>query len=70
MISYRKEWYYLTVKQLSAFLRVIRSKYDGYFYYLNFPHLFRPISKPELHKKVCKTKDLFGIVIVFEDTKI
>ena len=47
---------YLAVKELSALLRGIRSKYVGYFYCLKSLHLFGIKNKIESHKKHEKIK--------------
>ena len=45
------------------------SKRDGDFYWLSCLHSFRT-KKPHLHKKLCKNKDLCGVVMSSEETKI
>ena len=62
--------HYLAVKKLSALLRRITSKKNGYFYYLNCLHSFRTKSKLQSHKRVCKKKDFCNIVMPSEDTKM
>ena len=47
---------YLAVKELSALLREIRSKYVGYFHCLKSLHLFGIKNKIESHKKHEKIK--------------
>ena len=46
------------------------SNYDGGFYCLNFLHSFRAKNKHDSHKKECRNKDLYNVVMPFEDTKI
>ena len=41
MIPKGEGWHYIAVKKLSALLRGISSKHDGYFYCLNSLRLFR-----------------------------
>ena len=41
MISNEERWHYHVVKQLSALLREMMSKYNCKFHCLNFFHLFR-----------------------------
>ena len=47
-------WYYLAVKNLSAMLRRIMSKYNGDFYCLNCLHSLRTKSKRKYQIKVCE----------------
>ena len=58
----KENWYYLAVKNLSAFLRGINSKHDGDFYSLNYLQFFRTENKLKFQKKVCKNKDFCGTV--------
>ena len=55
------QWHYLAVKKLSALLHGITSKHKGDFYCLNCLRSFRAENKS--HEKVCKNKDLCGIVM-------
>ena len=56
MIANKEEegWRYIAVKNLSALLSGITSKYHGDFYYLDYLYSFRTESKHKSHKKVCK----------------
>ena len=54
MIPNREGWYYLAVKNLSAMLRRIMSKYNGDFYCLNCLHSLRTKSKRKYQIKVCE----------------
>ena len=57
-------WYYLAVKRLSALLRGITSKHQGDFYCLNCLHSFATFCcKINFNEKLCKKKDLCGIVM-------
>ena len=47
----KENWYYLAVKNLSAFLRGINSKHDGDFYSLNYLQFFRTENKLKFQKK-------------------
>ena len=70
MIPNEKGWYYLTVKKLSALLRRITSKHNGYFYCLNCLHSFRKENKLECHEKVFKNKDFCGIALPTQKNNI
>ena len=59
----KESWHYLAVKNLSALLRGITSKHNGYFYCLNYLHSFRTENKLKSHEKVCKNKDFCGILM-------
>ena len=65
-----KRRHYLAVKELSALLRGITSKYHGDFYCLNCLHSFRTENKLKSHEKVCKYKDFCGIVMPSEEENI
>ena len=58
--------HYLPVKKLSTLLRAIKSKHHGDFYCLNCLHSFRTENKLNSHEKVCKNKDICGIVMPSE----
>ena len=62
-------WRYVTVKNLSALLRRMTSKFCGNFYCLICFHSLRIKSKLELHKKVCQNKDFCNLIIPSEDNK-
>ena len=65
------EWrHYIAVKQLSASLRGITSKYHGDSHCLHCLHFFRTESKFKSHKKVWENKDFYNIVMPSKDTKI
>ena len=66
----KEGWHYLEVKKLSALLRGITSKHYGNFYCLNFLHYFRTENKPKSHEKVCKNRDICGIVMPSEKNNI
>ena len=68
MIS--NEWHYIVVRTLSALLTGITSKHDDDLYCLNCLNSFAIKNKPELQKKVCKSKDFCNFVMLSEDTKI
>ena len=57
-------------KKLSTLLRGITSKHHGEFFCINYHHSFAAENKREFHKKVCKNKDFFNIVMSSGDTKI
>ena len=65
-----KQWTYLVVKKVSVLLRGITSKHHGDFHCLNCLHFFATEKKLELHKKVCKNKGFFNVLIPSEDTEI
>ena len=65
-----KLWHCLAVKKLSALLRGISSKNNGYFYCLNCLHSFRTKNKLESHKRVCENKNFCNVIMPSEDTKI
>ena len=51
-------------KKLSAVLHRITSKHKGDFYCLNCLNSFRAEKKKlKSHKKVCKNKDFYGIIM-------
>ena len=54
IISNGEKWHYFAVKKLSALLRGITSKSNGYFYCLNCLHCFRTKNKSQSHKRVCE----------------
>ena len=58
--------HYLAVKQLSKLSSGITSKNDLYFYCLNCLHSFRAENKLKSHEKICKNKDLCGILMPSE----
>ena len=66
----KEGWHYLAVKNLSALLNGITSKYKGHFYCLNCLHPFRTKNKLKSHEKVCKNKDFCGIVMPSEKDSI
>ena len=57
MIGDGEKWHYLTVRSLSALLKVITSKQKGDSYCLNCFHLYRTKETLEKHMKVCEDKD-------------
>ena len=61
---------YLSVKELSALLRGITSKNNGYFYCLNCLYSFRTKNKFESNKKVCENKNVCGILMPSKDIEI
>ena len=63
-------WHYLAVKEVSASLSGITSKYFGDFYCLNYRHSFRTKNKLEFHEKVCKNKHFCNVVMPSEDSRI
>ena len=65
VISNGKEWHYLAVKKLLAWLRGITSKHRGDFSCLNYLHSFATETKRKFHEKVCENKNFCNI-----DTKI
>ena len=56
-------WHYLAVKKLFTLLRGITSKHHGDFYCLNCLHSFSTENKCKSYGKVCKNKDVCGIVM-------
>ena len=68
LILNREKWHYLAVKELPALLRAITSKHYGDFYCLNCCHSLRIKGKLESHKKVCKNKDFYNVILPFENT--
>ena len=66
----RRRWHYLAVKKLSALLRGITSKNNGNLYCLNYFHSSRTKKKLETHKRVCKNKDFYNVIMPSEDTKV
>ena len=70
MIANGECGHYIAVKQLSALLRGIASKYHGDSHCLNCLHFFRTESKFKSHKKVWENKDFYNIVMPSKDTKI
>ena len=56
-------------KKLSALSGGITSKHHGDFYCLNCIHFFETEKKLELHKKVYESKELYNVVIPFEENK-
>ena len=54
------------MKKLYALLDRITSKNKGDFYCLSCLHSFRIENKFKSHEKVCKSKDLCGIVMLLE----
>ena len=65
----KERWHYLATKKLSALLRGITSKHDG-FYCLNCLHSFRTENRLKFHEKVCKNKDFCGVVMPSENDNI
>ena len=65
----KEGWRYLPVKNLPALLRRITSKNNGDFCCLNC-HSFRTENKLKSHEKLCKNKDLSGIIMPSEENKI
>ena len=59
----KEGWHYLAARKLSALLRAIISKHVGRFYWFSCLHTFRTKNKLKLHEKVCKNKDICGIVM-------
>ena len=66
----KEEWHCLAIKELSALLHRITSKNNGDFYCLNYLHSFRTENKLKYHEKLCKNKDLCGIIMPSEKHKI
>ena len=50
----KESWHYLAVKKLSALLKELTSKHDGYFYGINCPHCLRTKNKLKSHEKTIK----------------
>ena len=61
MIPNGEGWHYLAVKELSAILRGITSKYHGDFCCLNCLHSFATENKREPPEKVCENKDFLTL---------
>ena len=57
-------------KRLTTLLTEVTSKHHADFYCLNCLHSFRTENKHKSHEKVCKHKDLGGIVTPSEKYKI
>ena len=70
MITDGKKWHYLAVKKLSALLRGITSKHDGYFHCLNCLYSFIKKEKLKKYENVCKDHDYCYIEMPREDNKI
>ena len=58
-------WHCLAVNKLSALLRGIISKNNGYLYCLDHLHSFRTKNKLELQKNVCENKDFHNVITPF-----
>ena len=69
MIPNREGWHYFAVKNISALLRGITSKYHGDYYCLDCLHSFATEKKLESHKNVCENKEFSYIIMPSEDTK-
>ena len=61
MITNGKDWHYLEVTKLSAILKEITSKNNGYLYCLNCLHSFKTKNKLRYHMKVWE--DFCGILM-------
>ena len=61
MIPNEKVRHHLAVKKLSALLKGITLKNDGYSYFLNCLHSFRSDNKLKCHEKVRENKNFCGI---------
>ena len=70
MINDGKKWHYLAVKSLPVLLRGMTSKYDGYFYCLNYFRSYSTEKKLKKHEKVCNDHDYCYVEIHNEDNKI
>ena len=70
MITDGEKWHYLTVKKLSALLRVITSNHNGDFYCLNCFCAYTIENKLESHKKLCENHDYCWTEMLNEDNKI
>ena len=70
MITGGKKWHYLAVKNLSALLKGITSKYVGAFYCLNCFHAYTTKIRLEKHKRVCENHDYYCVEMPNEDNKI
>ena len=66
MIPNGDKWHYIIIKEFPALLRGITSKYHCDFYCLNCLHSFATENKRESHKKVCKNKDFWNVVMPAE----
>ena len=66
----KEGWLYLALKNISAVLRGITSKYHCNFYCLNCLHYFRTEHKLKSHEKVCKNKDFCGNVMPSEKDNV
>ena len=60
----------LQYKKLSALLRGIMSKDNGYFYCLNCPHYSTTKYKLVPHKEACENNDFCNVIMSSQDTKI
>ena len=69
MITVDKKWHYLAVKSFSALHRVIPSKHNGDFSYLNYFHSCSTKDKLKKHENVCKNHDYCYVEIPNEDNK-
>ena len=70
MITDGKKWHYLSVKELSAFLRGITSKHDRDFYCLNYSYSFRKEDALEKHENICKDHDFCFVKMPDKDNHI
>ena len=66
----KEGWHYLAVKKLPTLLRGIPSKHHGDFYFLICPHSFRTENKLKSLQKLCKKKNVCGIIMPSEKDNI
>ena len=69
MITDVGKWHYLTVKNLSALFRGIKSKHVVDFYCLNCLHSYRTENKLKKHYSVCKNHDYCSVEILKKKIK-
>ena len=62
----KEGWQYLAIKKLSTLLRRITLKHQGDFYCFNCLHCFKIENKAKSHEKICKNKNICGIVMSSE----
>ena len=70
MIADSKNWHYLSVKSLPAWLRWIISNHSLLFYCLNCFHSYSTKEKLEKHGKVCNEHDYCYVEMPNDNNKI
>ena len=65
-----RQWHYVAVKKLSAFLHRITSKNKDDFYCLNCLDSFRTENKAKSYQRLCRNEDSCRIVMPLEKDNI